>query len=58
MVGNREGVAAVGQAPSFAVLAEGARGTMVELAIAEDVVGASCVELRKEKLEKSAIAIA
>jgi hypothetical protein len=41
-------MAAMGQAPLVAVLAEGAWGTMIALAIAEDAVGASRVELEEE----------
>jgi hypothetical protein len=51
MVRNSKSVVAMGKAPLVAVLAEGARGTMVALAVAEDAVGASRVELR-EKLER------
>jgi hypothetical protein len=58
VVGNRKGVAAVGQVSLLAVLAKGARGTVVALAVAEDAVGASRVKLREERLETSAIAIA
>jgi hypothetical protein len=51
-------MAAMGQAPLVAMLADRVRGTVVTLAVAKDAVGASHVELRKEKLEISAIAIA
>jgi hypothetical protein len=50
-------MAAMGQVPRVAVLAEGARGAMITLTVTKDAVGASRVELRKEKLEISAIAI-
>jgi hypothetical protein len=54
MVSNCESMAAMGQAPLVAVLADGARGTVVTL----DAVGASRIELRKEKLGISAITMA
>ena len=49
MINNREVVAAVGQASLLAVLAKGARGTVVALAVAEDAIRASRVELKGEK---------
>jgi hypothetical protein len=49
MVSNREVVAAVGQASLLAVLTKGARGTVVTFAVAEDAIGASRIELKKEK---------
>jgi hypothetical protein len=49
MVHNREIVGAMGQASLLAVFAKGARGTMVALAVAEDAICASRVELKGEK---------
>ena len=49
MVHNREIMGAVGQASLLAVLAKGARGTMVALAVAEDAICASRVELKEGK---------
>jgi hypothetical protein len=48
MVRDGKSMAAMGQAHFVAVLAEGARGTMIALVVAEDAVGASRVELRKK----------
>jgi hypothetical protein len=48
MVGDCKSVAAMGQAPFVAVLAEGVRGTMIVLAISENGIGASRVKLMKE----------
>jgi hypothetical protein len=49
VVNNRKVVAAVGQASLLAVLAKGARSTVITLMVAENAIGASRIKLKGEK---------